>query len=110
MNRLLSWLASKQPQTHDQPHIEVACPNIASYGQEVSGIAPEAIESVLQWLFLSLMKAQYFGDAHLFWLDAQDDKGVTKKLRQLSRRSEPIFLYRCGDRSFTPPNGYYWRM
>jgi hypothetical protein len=64
-------------------------------------------DSVIQWLIASLIHANYFGRAHLFWLDAKEDQGVTKQLKKLIRKRELIFLYRLGDRSFTPPDGYY---
>jgi hypothetical protein len=46
----------------------------------------------------------------LFWLGDEDDSDVMKVLQRLTHKQEPVFLYRCGDRTFTPPDRYYWRM
>ena len=100
MRRLLSLFTPQKPTS----------PILRSYGQEVSGIAPPVIQKVIEWLALSLIQAGYFGKAHLFWLDAEDDPEVMRHLKRVAHQQKPIFLYRCADRVPSPPQGYYWRM
>jgi len=100
MRRLLSLFTPQKPTS----------PILRSYGQEVSGIAPPVIQKVIGWLALSLIQAGYFGKAHLFWLDAEDDPEVMRQLKRVAHQQKPIFLYRCADRVPSPPQGYYWRM
>ncbi len=85
-------------------------PTLRSYGQDVSGVLPQTIQEVIEWLMFSLMQYNYFGKAHLFWMEAEDTPVMSKQLKQAVRCREPIFMYRCDDRSPAPLDGYYWRM
>lgn len=89
---------------------ELKQPTISSYGQSESGIALDDIQPVMEWLFLSLLNAGYQGQSHLFWLSPRDAVDLHQHLRQLHKKDEPIFGYRCGDRVPTPPEGFYWRI
>ncbi len=65
----------------------------------------------MEWLFASLMGVGYFGKSHLFWYNsAKPDQKLEQALKKVIQGNEPIFLYRCSDRSMPPPQGYYWRM
>ena len=107
MRGLLSLFAPKQ--TSD-PNMVTPDASVLSYGQAISGMQPDLIQKSIEWLFLSLLKAGYTGKAHLFWLDSEYDSAVLKKQRQLARRNQLVFLYRCGDRTPPSPDGYYWRL
>ncbi|MEA5595769.1 hypothetical protein [Rivularia sp. UHCC 0363] len=85
-------------------------PTIDSYGQP-SSIDPQEIQSLMEWLFASLIAVGYFGRSHLIWYDCDNpDPSLEKLIKKLIRRDEPIFLYRCGGRTMPAPQGYYWRM
>ncbi len=85
-------------------------PTISSYGQPI-GMEPDQIQSLMEWLFASLMAAEYFGKSHLFWYNsAKPDPRLEQEVKKVMKRDEPIFLYRCSDRSMPLPQGYYWRM
>ena len=83
MHRLFSLFTPQKPTS----------PILRSYGQEVSSIAPPIIQKVMEWLALSLIQAGYFGKAHLFWLDAEDDPDVMRQLKRVAHQQKPIFLY-----------------
>ncbi|MEH1887626.1 hypothetical protein [Nostoc sp.] len=88
-----------------------AQPTIDSYGQPSSGVEAEQIQSLIEWLFASLLNAGYFGKSHLIWYDSdKPDPSLEQVIRKPMRQGEPVFLYRCGGRVQPPPNGYYWRM
>jgi len=100
MKQLLNFLKPK-PQA----------PTIESYGQQDCGVALEQIQSVMEWLFASLMNAGYYGKSHVIWYDdAKPDLNNGRSLSSAMRRNEPVFLYRCGGRVQPPPDGYCWRM
>lgn len=109
MNKLINLIRSiinsalpkqKQPQ-----------PTIDSYGQQSCGLPQEQIQSVMEWLFLSLVSAGYWGNAHLIWYDdAQANSELEQALAEAIRQREPTFLYRVGDRTLQPPAGVYWRL
>jgi hypothetical protein len=40
-------------------------PTIDSYGQQSSGVEPEQMQLVMEWLFASLLNAGYCGKSHL---------------------------------------------
>jgi hypothetical protein len=109
MNQLLSLirsLLSSAFPTKKQPQ-----PTIDSYGQHSCGLPEEEIQSIMEWLFLSLVNAGYFGNSHLIWYnDAQPNSNNEQALKEAIRQQEPTFLYRCGERTLPPPAGYYWRM
>jgi hypothetical protein len=92
------------------PQSKAKNPLIHSYGQIESDLSLEVIQPVMEWVFLSLFQAGYFGQAHLFWLQSQIDPVLAKQARQLHQKGEPILGYRCGDRTSPPPQGFYWRM
>ena len=100
MHRLFSLFTPQKPTS----------PILRSYGQEVSGVSPPIIQKVVEWLALSLIQAGYFGQAHLFWLDAEDDPDVMRVLKRVAHQQKPVLLYRCADRVPSHPQGYYWRM
>jgi hypothetical protein len=88
-----------------------AQPTIDCYGQQSCGVEPEQIQSVMEWLFASLMAAGYEGKSHLVWYDSDNpDTTLEQTVKKVMKRDEPIFLYRCGGRVSSPPTGYYWRM
>lgn len=94
-----------------KPKPKPAQPTIESYGQQSCGVDPEKIQSVMEWLFASLLNAGYFEKAYIFWFDDKNpDPNLEQVVKKAMRRGEPIFLYRCGARVQPPPNGYYWRM
>ncbi len=109
MNQLLSLirsLLSSAFPTKKQPQ-----PTIDSYGQHSCGLPEEEIQSIMEWLFLSLVNAGYFGNSHLIWYnDAQPNSDNEQALKEAIRQQEPTFLYRCGERTLPPPASYYWRM
>lgn len=109
MNRLTnlirSLISSAFP-TQKQPQ-----PTIDSYGQHSCGLPEEEIQSIMEWLFLSLVSAGYWGNAHLIWYnDAEPNSELEQALKEAISQQEPTFLYRCGDRTLQPPDGFYWRM
>jgi len=88
-----------------------AQPTIDSYGQQGCSVEPEQIQSLMEWLFASLMAAGYFGKSHLIWYDSnKPDPSLEQVVKKVTRRGEPVFLYRCGGRAMPLPQGYYWRM
>ncbi|MBD2295113.1 hypothetical protein H6G06_16905 [Anabaena sphaerica FACHB-251] len=90
-----------------------AQPTIESYGQASSGVEQEQIQSLMEWLFSSLLNAGYYGKSHLIWYNSDNDNSNTSVEREINkamRQGEPVFLYRCGGRVSLAPNGYYWRM
>ncbi|WP_335152239.1 hypothetical protein [Nostoc sp.] len=87
-----------------------AQPTIDSYGQQGCGVSQEQIQSLMEWLFASLLNAGYFGRSHLIWYNSDNpDPSVEKVIKKAMYFCEPVFLYRCGGRTM-PPQGYYWRM
>ncbi|MHC5673036.1 hypothetical protein [Nostoc sp.] len=42
-----------------------AQPTIDSYGQQSSGVEPIQMQSLMEWLFASLLNAKYFGKSYL---------------------------------------------
>jgi hypothetical protein len=108
MNRLInlirSFIGSAFP-TKKQPQ-----PTIDSYGQNTCGLPEEEIQGIMEWLFLSLVSAGYWGNAHLLWYNEAEAPDLEQALKEAIRFKEPTFLYRCGDRTLQPPKGYYWRM
>ncbi len=100
MKQLLNFLKPK-PQS----------PTIESYGQQDCGVAQEQIQSVMEWLFASLMNAGYYGKSHVIWYnDAKPDSDSGRSLFVAMRQGKPVFLYGCGSRVQPPPDGYRWRM
>ena len=97
--KILQFFKPKPPQ-----------PTIESYG-ESTGVSPEQIQSLMEWLFASLLNAEYCGKSHLVWYDSDNpDPSLEKLIKKLIRRDEPIFLYRCGGRVISVPQDYYWRI
>lgn len=97
---------SKSP----EPKNLIADTKLISYGQEISGMSDETIQSGIEWVFLSLLAAGYRGQGHLFWLDLEEDEEILKLQRKLIRKNELIFLYRCADRVPPAPDGFFWRL
>ena len=83
---------------------------INGHGQESCGIPFEQITDIMKWLGLSLMNASYEAKAHIIWDSPETEAELGAVLKDLSRRDEPTFLYRCGDRPMQPPTGFYWRL
>ncbi|BAY41668.1 hypothetical protein NIES2111_60640 (plasmid) [Nostoc sp. NIES-2111] len=88
-----------------------AQPTIESYGQASSGLEQQQIQSIMEWLFASLLNAGYSGKSHIIWHNSDElDPRLEQMLQKAMRRGEPVFLYRCGGRLSPLPEGYYWRM
>lgn len=88
-----------------------AQPTIDCYGQLNSRVEPEQIQSLMEWLFASLMAAGYEGKSHIIWYDSDNpDSSLEQMIKKAMRSCEPVFLYRCGGRVSSPPVGYCWRM
>ncbi|HEY9668357.1 MAG TPA: hypothetical protein V6C91_16230 [Coleofasciculaceae cyanobacterium] len=105
LNSIRSLLNSAFP-TQQQPQ-----PTIDSYGQHSSGLPEPQIQSLMEWLFLSLVSADYWGNSHLIWYDdANPNPDLEQALNEAINQQEPTFLFRVGDRTLSPPTGYYWRM
>jgi hypothetical protein len=83
---------------------------IDSYGQETCGLPFAQIQSVMEWLSLSLIAAGYQAKAHIIWDSPEPVVNLDSVLKNSLRRNEPTFLYRCGDRPMPPPKGCYWRL
>ncbi|MGH1394277.1 MAG: hypothetical protein ACRAVC_09595 [Trichormus sp.] len=60
--KILNFLKPKPPQ-----------PTIERYGQSSSGVEPEQIQSLMEWLFESLLNAGYFGKSHLIWYNSNEE-------------------------------------
>lgn len=76
-----------------------------------SGVDPEQIQSLMEWLFESLLNAGYFGKSHLIWYNSDNvDPSLEQVVKKVIRRDEPVFLYRSGGRVSPLPTRYYWRM
>ncbi|MFS0518506.1 hypothetical protein ACEYW6_27955 [Nostoc sp. UIC 10607] len=88
-----------------------AQPTIDSYGQQSCGVEQQQIQSLMEWLFASLLNAGYSGKSHLIWYNSENpDTTLEQTVKKVMKRDEPIFLYRCGGRVSSLPTGYYWRM
>lgn len=109
MNRLINLIRSLVDSafpTQKQPQ-----PTIDSYGQQSCGLPEEQIQSVMEWLFLSLVSAGYWGNSHLIWYnDTEPSSDLEQALKEAIQQREPTFLYRVGSRTLGPPDGFYWRM
>lgn len=109
MNKILTFASSVL--TSLLPNPKVTQPTIESYGQATCGLAQEQIQSVMEWLFLSLLNAGYYGKSHIIWYnDSAPDSNLEQVAKTVIQRDEPTFLYRCGDRVQAPPDDYYWRL
>ncbi|MDB9372339.1 hypothetical protein [Nodularia sphaerocarpa] len=85
-------------------------PTIDIYGVSTD-IESEQIQALMEWLFASLMAANYFDKSHLIWYDSdKPDPSLKKVVKKVIRSGKPVFLYRCGSRVMPLPQGYYWRM
>lgn len=94
--KLLNFLKPKPPQ-----------PTIDSYG-EPNNLNSQELQSIMEWLFESLVAAGYFGKSHLIWYDCdKPDPSLEKLIKKLIRSDKPVFLYRCGDRAMLLPEQYY---
>jgi hypothetical protein len=81
---------------------------VDSYGHPNASLSPEEIQKIMEWLFSSLMNAEYMGKAYLIW-DAGNQTWDKPALTGVLR-DEPVFLYRCGDRPSPSPEKCYWRL
>ncbi|MBW4566174.1 MAG: hypothetical protein KME32_34895 [Mojavia pulchra JT2-VF2] len=98
--KILNFLKPKPPQ-----------PTIESYGQTGSGLELVQIQSIMEWLFASLLNAGYHGNSHIIWYNSEQlDLSLEQMLKKAIRSCEPVFLYRCGSRLSLLPETYYWRM
>ncbi|MEH1964542.1 MAG: hypothetical protein V7L05_32885 [Nostoc sp.] len=83
-------------------------PEIESYGQNDTRLEVEQIQEIIEWIFASLLNAGYLGRSHLIWdLGNQSWKQVA--LMGLLK-DEPVFLYRCSDRTSPAPEHSCWRL
>jgi hypothetical protein len=109
MNRLTNLIRSLVDSAFPTP--KQPQPTIDSYGQQSCGLKEEQIQSIMEWLFLSLVGAGYWGNSHLLWYnDTEPNSELEQALKEAIRQREPTFLYRCGDRTLQPPDEFYWRM
>lgn len=109
MNRLTNLIRSLVDSAF--PTQKLPQPTIDSYGQNSCGLPEEEIQSIMEWLFLSLVSAGYWGNSHLLWYnDAEPEAELEQVLKEAKRLQEPTFLYRVGERTLVPPAGFYWRM
>ncbi|ABA25004.1 hypothetical protein Ava_B0293 (plasmid) [Trichormus variabilis ATCC 29413] len=90
--------------------LKPAQPTIESYGQASSGLEQQQIQSIMEWLFASLLNVGYFGKSHIIWHNGGLDSDLEQVIKKAMRRGEPVFLYRCGDRVSPLQEGFYWRM
>lgn len=98
--KFLNFLKSKPAQ-----------PTIESYGQASSGLEQQQIQSIMEWMFASLLNAEYSGKSHIIWYNGDRlDSGLEQMVKKAMRRGEPVFLYRCGGRVSPLLEGFYWRM
>ncbi|WP_414756191.1 hypothetical protein [Anabaena sp. CCY 9910] len=99
--KLLNFLKPKPAQT-----------TIESYGQTSSGLEQQQIQSIMEWLFASLLNVGYFGKSHIIWYNGDELKpSLEQMVKKAMRRDEPVFLYCCDARvSPLPTEYYYWRM
>ncbi|MBD2364741.1 hypothetical protein H6G36_26815 [Anabaena minutissima FACHB-250] len=98
--KILDFLKPKPPQ-----------PTIDGYGQQSCGVDQQQIQSLMEWLFKSLLNAGYFGKSYLIWYNSNElDPSLERMMKKAMRQGEPVFLYRCGGRVSPLPTGYYWRM
>ena len=96
--KLLDLLKPKPPQ-----------PTIDSYG-EPNNVNPQEVQLIMEWLFASLLHAEYLGKSHLIWYNSDYPDPSLEKLIKKIHRDEPIFLYRCGNIALPLPQEHYWRM
>ncbi|BAY10408.1 hypothetical protein [Calothrix sp. NIES-2098] len=82
-------------------------PKIESYGQTDCNVDPMQIQQIVEWLFASLLNAEYFGQSHLIWDSGQDWVEVAKTGLL---KDEPVFLYQCGEKLSVAPEHCYWRL
>lgn len=109
MNKLVVFTRSLL--TSLLPKSKEAQPTIDSYGQTTCSVPLEQIQLVMEWLFMSLLHAGYYGKSHLIWYDnSAPDPTLEQLVIRCIRRDEPTFLYRCGERAQPLPDGYYWRL
>ncbi|MEG4202617.1 hypothetical protein QUA20_01615 [Microcoleus sp. Pol7_A1] len=80
-------------------------PVIDTYGE--STLNQDEQQTLMEWLFASLMGVGYFSKAHLIWDDGKDRE---REIFTALMRNEPIFLYRQGARPSPIVEGYGWRL
>lgn len=69
---ILSRILNPKPKEPEAPTIE-------SYGQPSSGLTMEQIQSVMEWLGLSLYYAGHLGTSHIIWYNSENHiSGVLK--------------------------------
>jgi hypothetical protein len=70
-----------------------AQPTIDCYGQQSCGVEPEQIQPLMEWLFASLMAAEYLGKSHIIWYDdANPDPAREQTVKKIVRSGEPVFF------------------
>jgi len=75
------------------PNQQPPPPTIESYGQNLSGMSDQQIQPIMEWLFLSLIKAGYSDRAHLIWYnDADPDPDLRQAMKEALQLEEPTFL------------------
>lgn len=109
MNKLLTLI--QQGLTLLKPKSKPTTSTIESYGQTTCGVPLPEIQCVMEWLFASLLNAGYEGRTHIIWYnDAAPNTYLKDAVKEGIPGNELIFLYRCGNKVQTPPDGYYWRL
>lgn len=65
-----------------------AQPTILCYGQQSCGVSQEQIQSVMEWLFASLMAAEYLGKSHIIWYDDASPDPAREQMMKKAMRGE----------------------
>ncbi|MHC5822268.1 MAG: hypothetical protein ACYT04_42105 [Nostoc sp.] len=65
-----------------------AQPTILCYGQQSSGVSQEQIQSLMEWLFASLMAAGYNGKSHIIWYDSDNPDPAREQMMKKAMRGE----------------------
>jgi hypothetical protein len=97
LNLATALIASLKPKSQS--------PEIDTCGQPA--LTPEQQQTLMEWLFASLMGVGYFGKAHLIWDDGKDRE---REIFTALMRNEPIFLYSQATRPTPTAEGYCWRL
>ena len=108
MPNLLSAIRSLLPK-RSNPQDEAL--TFDTYGEQACGLPPDQIQAVMEWLSLSLLTCGYQGHTHVIWCaDPAPDATLERSMKAGMKQNQPVVLYRCGSRTMSPPDGYYWRL
>ncbi|MEA5567593.1 hypothetical protein [Anabaena sp. UHCC 0399] len=69
-----------------------AQPTIDSYGQQGCGVEQQQIQSLMEWLFESLLNASYLGKSHIIWYDSDSlDPSLEQVVKKLHTEVSQFF-------------------